>query len=111
MTSQAIARGFLTLPGRQVHYRRAGSGPPVVLLHQSPKTSEELVPLIAVLAEHFTVFAPDTPGYGLSDPIAAPDKSGYRKPSRKAQLQVLNDTIEEYRSEHEADLFDERRAS
>ena len=73
MTSQAIARGFLTLPGRQVHYRRAGSGPPVVLLHQSPKTSEELVPLIAVLAEHFTVFAPDTPGYGLSDPIAAPD--------------------------------------
>lgn len=73
MTSHPMERGFLTLPGRQVHYRRAGSGPPVVLLHQSPKSSEELIPLIALLAPHFTVLAPDTPGYGLSDPIAAPD--------------------------------------
>jgi pimeloyl-ACP methyl ester carboxylesterase len=68
-----IERAFLTLPGRQVHYRRSGSGPPVVLLHQSPKSSEELIPLIRLLAPYFTVLAPDTPGYGLSDPIAAPD--------------------------------------
>lgn len=73
VASHPIERAFLTLPGRQVHYRRAGSGPPVVLLHQSPKSSEELIPLIALLAPHFTVLAPDTPGYGLSDPIADPD--------------------------------------
>ena len=74
MTTQPkIERAFLTLPGRQVHYRRAGSGPPVVLLHQSPKSSEELVPLMLMLAEDFTVLAPDTPGYGLSDPIVSPD--------------------------------------
>ena len=73
MSEHRIERAFLTLGGRQVHYRRAGSGPPVVLLHQSPKSSEELIPLMRLLAPDFTVLAPDTPGYGLSDPIAAPD--------------------------------------
>ena len=73
MTEARIERAFLTLPGRQVHYRRAGGGPAVVLLHQSPKSSEELIPMMRLLAPHFTVLAPDTPGYGLSDPIAAPD--------------------------------------
>jgi pimeloyl-ACP methyl ester carboxylesterase len=73
MTELKIERAFLTLPGRQVHYRRVGSGPAVVLLHQSPKSSEELVPTMRMLAPHFTVLAPDRPGYGLSDPIAPPD--------------------------------------
>jgi pimeloyl-ACP methyl ester carboxylesterase len=68
-----IDRVFATLPGRQVHYRRAGSGSPVVLLHQSPSNSAELEPLMRKLAGDFTVLAPDAPGYGLSDPVVAPD--------------------------------------
>ncbi len=88
MTSHRIERGFLTLPGRQVHYRRAGSGPPVVLLHQSPKSSEELVPLILLLAENFTVLAPDTPGYGLSDPIVSPDAD--------IEIDVFADAVAEF---------------
>jgi pimeloyl-ACP methyl ester carboxylesterase len=73
MTEIPIERAFLSVAGRQVHYRRAGSGPAVVLLHQSPKSSEELVPMMRLLAPDFTVLAPDTPGYGLSDPVAPPD--------------------------------------
>ena len=88
MTSHRIDRGFLTLPGRQVHYRRAGSGPPVVLLHQSPKSSEELVPLFLLLAENFTVLAPDTPGYGLSDPIVSPDAD--------IEIDVFADAVAEF---------------
>ncbi len=53
-----------------VHYRRAGSGPPVVLIHQSPQSSAGLVPLIEKLSRHCTVFAFDTPGCGDSDPLA-----------------------------------------
>jgi pimeloyl-ACP methyl ester carboxylesterase len=65
-----IARHFVTIAGaRQVHYRRAGSGPPVLLLHQSPSSSREFLPLIAELAKGYTVIAPDTPGNGLSDPL------------------------------------------
>ena len=50
--------------------RRAGSGPPAVLLHESPRSSAAFVPMIEALAERFTVIAPDTPGYGGSDPLA-----------------------------------------
>ena len=66
-----ITRHFATVKGeRQVHYRRAGSGPPVVLLHQSPTSSREYIPLITELAEKgYTVFSPDTPGNGMSDPF------------------------------------------
>ena len=49
--------------------RRAGSGPPVVLLHESPRSSAAFIPMIEALAERFTVIAPDTPGYGGSDPL------------------------------------------
>lgn len=64
-----ITRHFVTIGNRQVHYRRAGKGPPVLLLHQSPKSSRELIPLIDEFSAHFTILAPDTPGNGNSDPI------------------------------------------
>jgi len=54
---------------RQVHYRRTGSGPLVLMLHQSPQSSRELVPLMEQWGEYFTIIAPDSPGYGLSDPL------------------------------------------
>lgn len=66
-----ITRHFATVKGeRQVHYRRAGSGPAVVLLHQSPTSSREYIPLIQEIAAlGYTVFAPDTPGNGMSEPF------------------------------------------
>ena len=67
-----IERRYLTVNNRVVHYRRAGSGPPVVLIHQSPTSSANFVPLMRRLADQFTVFALDTPGFGESD--ALPDK-------------------------------------
>ena len=60
---------------RQVHYRRQGRGPAVLMLHQSPQSSREFEPLMAEWATDFTVFAPDTPGYGLSDPLADTEAS------------------------------------
>jgi pimeloyl-ACP methyl ester carboxylesterase len=41
----------------------------VLLLHQSPASSAEMLPLMAQLADDFTVLAPDMPGYGDSDPV------------------------------------------
>ena len=57
---------------RRVHYRRAGSGPPVLLIHQSPRSSAEYLALIAEWATDFTCLAPDTPGFGESAPFANP---------------------------------------
>ncbi len=65
-----IEHRFVTCGERRVMVRRAGSGPPVLLLHESPVSSAAFVPLIGSLADRFTVIAPDTPGYGGSDPLA-----------------------------------------
>ena len=51
---------------RRVHYRRAGAGPPVVLIHQSPRSGAEYDGLIAKWGRDFTCLAPDTPGFGES---------------------------------------------
>jgi pimeloyl-ACP methyl ester carboxylesterase len=73
MENLEISRHFVTVLGawgpRQVHYRRAGSGPGLLLLHQSPQSSREFEPLMQAWGHNFTVIAPDAPGYGLSDPL------------------------------------------
>jgi pimeloyl-ACP methyl ester carboxylesterase len=64
-----IHRCFADVAGRVVHYRRAGHGPPVVMLHGSPGDSQMLLEEITACAEKFTVFAFDTAGFGFSDPL------------------------------------------
>jgi pimeloyl-ACP methyl ester carboxylesterase len=59
----------VNVPFGQVHYRAAGYGPPVVLLHDSPRSSAMHEPLLAALADEFTAIAIDTPGYGRSTPL------------------------------------------
>jgi pimeloyl-ACP methyl ester carboxylesterase len=67
----SVSRHFATLADVQVHYRRTGLGPPVLLLHQSPASSAEFIPLMQQLAPHFAAIALDLPGYGASDPFPA----------------------------------------
>ncbi len=69
MTQPVIRKGFINAGGGQVHYRSAGSGPPIILLHDSPRSSVLHIPQIAALADQFTAITIDTPGYGLSTPL------------------------------------------
>ncbi|GAM05255.1 MAG: alpha/beta hydrolase [Pseudomonadota bacterium] len=71
-----VRRGFVDVPFGQVHYREVqGTGRPLVLLHASPGSSRQLVPLIEQLGTGRRVIAPDTAGFGDSSPhpLAAPD--------------------------------------
>ena len=52
-----------------MHYREAGSGTPLVLLHATPKSSRSYKALIPYLADHHRVITPDTLGFGESDPL------------------------------------------
>jgi pimeloyl-ACP methyl ester carboxylesterase len=65
--SIGVLRHFVTVSDRQAHFRRAGAGPAVVLLHDTPRSSESLLPLIEALAPASTVIALDLPGYGASE--------------------------------------------
>lgn len=62
-----------TVNGLRLHYLDEGHGPPVVLLHAFPLTSEMWEPQIAALAPGHRVIAPDLRGFGGSD---APDDVG-----------------------------------
>lgn len=64
-----VERHYADLAHGQVHYLRAGTGAPVVLLHSSPMSSATMLDWVARLADRFTVIAMDTPGYGQSDPL------------------------------------------
>jgi pimeloyl-ACP methyl ester carboxylesterase len=64
--SQIDARDA-TVDGLKLHYLTAGQGPTVVLLHGYTQTSRMWRPIIPLLAEKFTVIAPDLPGIGDSD--------------------------------------------
>jgi pimeloyl-ACP methyl ester carboxylesterase len=68
-TTPRILRRIVAVEGRRIHLRHAGSGPRLLLIHGSPASSEFLLPVIAQLAPHYSCLAPDTPGFGESDPL------------------------------------------
>ncbi|OGK98097.1 MAG: alpha/beta hydrolase [Candidatus Rokubacteria bacterium RIFCSPHIGHO2_12_FULL_73_22] len=78
-----MTRGVVgTRDGIRLHYRRLGRGPGLVLLHGYPQTGHMWRKVMPVLAEQFTVVAPDLRGYGDSDRPAA----GYDKRTMAADV-------------------------
>jgi len=55
--------------GRQIAYSRAGSGPPLVMLHGAPSDSRVWQWMLPDLARDHTVIAWDAPGFGKSSDI------------------------------------------
>ncbi len=70
---QMITRHFIDVPQgagkRRVHYRKCGSGPALLMVHQSPRSSKEYEAVMQAWSPHFTCIAPDSPGFGQSDPL------------------------------------------
>ena len=65
-TDAAIASRTAEVNGVKLHYLTAGHGTPLILLHGYAETSLMWKPIIPLLAERFTVIAPDLPGIGDS---------------------------------------------
>lgn len=61
-----ISVGRVTVDGRTLAYRRAGDGPPVLLLHSALSDSREWRRQLEALGHEFTVVAWDAPGCGGS---------------------------------------------
>jgi pimeloyl-ACP methyl ester carboxylesterase len=56
----------VTLHGHRVSYRRAGEGPPIILIHGITSSSSNWEAAAERLAEHHTLLAPDLLGHGDS---------------------------------------------
>ena len=76
--------------GQVLRLRRAGEGPPLLLLHGNPQTHAMWHLLAPVLARRFTVVCPDLRGYGgSSKPAPSPNSAAYGKREMAADMVVL----------------------
>jgi pimeloyl-ACP methyl ester carboxylesterase len=66
-----IRRAYADLPHGQVHYAECGDAgaPPVLLLHQSPRSWAEYRAVLPLLGARYRAIAMDTAGFGASDPL------------------------------------------
>src|SRR5215210_9455891 len=62
-----LATDEITLHGNRVTYRTGGDGPLLVLIHGITSSSASWEPVLPLLAEHYTIIAPDLLGHGQSD--------------------------------------------
>lgn len=77
-----VRRRYLDVDWGQVHVREAGQpdAPVVLLLHQTPLSSRSYAPVLGRLGTRVHAVAPDTAGYGASDPPPTPwDLPGYAR--------------------------------
>ncbi|WP_280377138.1 alpha/beta fold hydrolase [Nocardia wallacei] len=86
---------FATVEGRNIHYKRAGTGPSVVLLHGSG-SSLHCFDRVAAALPSFDVIRPDLPGFGLTGP----------RDDRDYRVQTFAKTVAAY-----LDALDVTRAS
>jgi len=83
---QRVTHHTARLNGITQHWVIAGDGPPVYLLHGFPETWFAWRKQIPVLAERYTVIAPDLRGYGGTEK----PHSGYDKRTMANDLAALN---------------------
>ncbi len=62
-----VKRAYIDIPEGQVHYQTGGAGDPLLLLHQTPLSSDEYSRMMPTLSQSYRVVAMDTLGYGGSD--------------------------------------------
>ena len=65
--NQSIKRAFLDTEDGQILYRIGGEGEPLLLLHMSPRSSDEFREVMPILAQQHQVIAMDLMGLGDSD--------------------------------------------
>jgi pimeloyl-ACP methyl ester carboxylesterase len=76
---------LVPVEGGTIHYSRAGSGPPLLLLHGWPETSYAWHKTMPDLADNYTVIALDLPGLGESSvPAGGYDKVSTARRVREA---------------------------
>ena len=67
VSSNGVESMTLRVNGDNIFLRKAGKGPPVLLLHGGSCDSSDWVETMAALSDSYTLYAPDLVGYGLSE--------------------------------------------
>jgi len=75
-SQHAPRRRYVDTADGQIHYRELGSGPPLLLLHQTASSSVMWERAMCRFADGRRLIAMDTPGFGSSDPPAVRPSAG-----------------------------------
>lgn len=84
------ASQFVQAAGLRWHVQVAGSGPVLLLAHGTGAATHSWAGLLPLLAEHFTVVAPDLPGHGFTE---APPAERQSLPGMAAAVAGLLETL------------------
>ncbi len=82
---------FVDAGGLRWHVQMLGEGPPLVLLHGTGAATHSWRGLAPLLAERFTVVAPDLPGHGFTTGLP---RGGLTLPAMAAAVAGLLDALE-----------------
>ena len=88
---KAVHHHMARVNGIRMQYVTAGSGPPLLLLHGTPKTHYYWYRIIPFLTPHFTVVAPDLRGFGATD--KPPASEGYDGRTNAKDMAELMDQL------------------
>src|SRR5690242_3268042 len=66
VATSTVTRSFVHVPAGTIHVAQSGTGKPVLLLHQTPRSWDEYRDVVPLLGENFHAIAMDTIGFGDS---------------------------------------------
>jgi pimeloyl-ACP methyl ester carboxylesterase len=84
-----MKRAYADTPLGQLHYAETGSGPALLLLHQTPRSYDEFRELQPLVARRHRVIAMDMLGFGLSAVLPRPQTIGQYAAGAFALLDAL----------------------
>lgn len=93
MNFNSFSRTVVPIPDGSIVVRRAGGGPPVLLLHGYPETGLAWRKVAPQLADEFSVIAADLPGYG--DSVLSADAIDDGRISKRTMARALADVMTE----------------
>ncbi|MFO1158641.1 MAG: alpha/beta hydrolase [Reyranellaceae bacterium] len=70
-----IERSFVPIRSGLVHVASCGSGRPILMLHQTPRSWDEFRDVLPLLGRRYRAIAMDTVGFGESTPLPAGEDS------------------------------------
>jgi len=73
--SASAGEGTIRIGEASLHWRKEGSGPPIVLLHGFPLSGQTWDRVVLHLRDRFTCYTPDLIGFGQSQSAAGDDYS------------------------------------
>ena len=70
-----IERCFVGTPRARIHIATAGTGRPILLLHQTPRSWDEYRDVLPLIGRHYRAIAMDTVGFGDSGALPFDENS------------------------------------